>query len=648
MVAPQIFKVATEFRFEIASAVGASRSLTEEVGRISGAADSALNSLSSLSLGMASSLGLGTGGALSFITKAIQASEKFRDAQLSFSTIVRANKDNLIGPIDTFNERLSFSSQIIKNIVGEARKFALDEGSLLNTSKLLTAQLAQKGLAGTNFENSIGISREFLKASPLLGIDSMQAEGQLMRLIEGNASMGDTLFRRLVGETDSFSPFKKSGSKGFNALDATKRVDILRRGLGQFANDTEALTARVNSLTGQFTVLSNQMTGLGSILKPIGDVVKEPLIKVLKEINTLIANEGKNIANNLAELIRPIIQNPKALLINLMQMRELGSDLEKTSRAFAFSGVMQLIGFGLSKLFKVAAFGSPIIGQIAIGFSVLADALTRVDDPILRIVGHFSKFAGIGLGVAGMFAMFGKLNWLLTGLGFAIRFIAAPLAIAVTAFQILSRAVAIARVGDAAALPGFLSKLSDVLVRMKDSALLIISPVLMLFDALAQLIAPLFSVRTGGELLINILNHIADFMSKLSTVVVGSLALINGAMESLLQLALNIQAVGFKDILLGNATSDQIFGGMGDAFDKGFNDFVLNAGSRANGGEGNAIVQNVTNIGSVSIKNEFKEQQEPDRIAFTLKDQLLKAANNPTQARGRSFSGGLLSPAGGL
>jgi hypothetical protein len=52
-----------------------------------------------------------------------------------------------------------------------------------------------------------------------------------------------------------------------------------------------------------------------------------------------------------------------------------------------------------------------------------------------------------------------------------------------------------------------------------------------------------------------------------------------------------------------------------------------------------AVVQQTTNINKVEIRNDFKEQMEPDRIAFTLKDQLLKAANNPGQAAGRSLQG---------
>ena len=53
-------------------------------------------------------------------------------------------------------------------------------------------------------------------------------------------------------------------------------------------------------------------------------------------------------------------------------------------------------------------------------------------------------------------------------------------------------------------------------------------------------------------------------------------------------------------------------------------------------GEGSAdkkeVSKNVTNIGNVNINQQFKEQLEPDRIAFAVTDQLKKLATNPVQA----------------
>jgi hypothetical protein len=49
----------------------------------------------------------------------------------------------------------------------------------------------------------------------------------------------------------------------------------------------------------------------------------------------------------------------------------------------------------------------------------------------------------------------------------------------------------------------------------------------------------------------------------------------------------------------------------------------------------------IQNINKVEINQDFKEAQDPDRIAFTVQDALLKIAQNPTQAVGRSFAGGL-------
>ena len=40
---------------------------------------------------------------------------------------------------------------------------------------------------------------------------------------------------------------------------------------------------------------------------------------------------------------------------------------------------------------------------------------------------------------------------------------------------------------------------------------------------------------------------------------------------------------------------------------------------------------------------QFKEQLEPDRIAFALKEQLYKAMKNQTQAKGSSLQGAFAS-----
>jgi hypothetical protein len=50
--------------------------------------------------------------------------------------------------------------------------------------------------------------------------------------------------------------------------------------------------------------------------------------------------------------------------------------------------------------------------------------------------------------------------------------------------------------------------------------------------------------------------------------------------------------------------------------------------------KGDITPKTEVHIGKVTIENKFKENMEPDRIAFTMRDQLLKLANNNIQAKG--------------
>jgi len=338
MVAPQLFKVLTDFRFETGSAILGAGKLQNAVEGISGAADRAQIDLQRISFGIGTQLGIIPGSVLGLLSQSITSAEVLRDTQLSFGNLISANKDKLVGTIDTFNDRLLTSGTIIRSISGQARKFGLDEKQLADLTKLTAPLLIAKGEAGTNLNVPIEISRNLLKSAPNLGIDPGLVQGQLLRAVEGQASIGDTLFRRLVGETDAFSQFRKTGSKGFNALDSSKRIEILRQGLRQFASDVDILAARTNGLTGQIQILRQNVTGFTGILIPLGKVLRTPIIKALQEVNKIVENQGRRIVKSASLLIGPALENPVKLLTNLKQASELAGDVKRGSSIFATAG----------------------------------------------------------------------------------------------------------------------------------------------------------------------------------------------------------------------------------------------------------------------------------------------------------------------
>jgi len=635
MVAPATaFKVVSEFQFEIGSAVLSTQTLQNEVGKLSSLADEALFSFKSLGLGLAANLGLGGGGALGLFSNAIQSSEKFRDVQLSLSTIISANRDVLTGTIDTFNDRLSSSSKIIKDIVADARKFGINEAALLETTKLLSAQLVPKGFAGTDFEVPREISRDLLKAAPVLGVDPGLVQGQLLRIIEGSASIGDTLFRRLKSETQAFSDIKTS--KQFNILQAAERLDRLRRGLGQFTNDSEVLEDRLFSLSGQMAKLKSLTLGVDAILRPLGDVLKRPIIKVLSELNKILEQKGSAIVQSFANVLAPLVESPRSLIINLMQMKEAMNDVSRTGKALATGGIFGLIGFALSKLTGIARLASPVISIVGIVFSGLLDTLDRVSNPLIAIITDMIKLAGVLTIIAGVLFKFGLLNKTLLVIGFAIKTVIPPMLALLGFFQLISRAVAIARVNDAQNLVDVSAKFAQVSEKIFSALNMIITPFAMLFNAVAELISPLFSVTLTINPLIDILNLTAKVLDKLGNGFITLAALMDG---SLAAMAFFVENFNIMDIFSVDALADNA-GKAGAAFDDAFNAFVENAVSRQGQG-GNTIVQQNIQVDKIDIKNEFKEQQEPDRVAFTIKDQIMKAATNPVQSLNKGLSTGL-------
>jgi hypothetical protein len=99
-------------------------------------------------------------------------------------------------------------------------------------------------------------------------------------------------------------------------------------------------------------------------------------------------------------------------------------------------------------------------------------------------------------------------------------------------------------------------------------------------------------------------------------------------MEMINQIKNAIMLKGFNGAAIGDAFSGGVDMMLAELFPK----------IAAKIDDGSATPQQTVNISKIEIKNDFKEMLEPDRVAFTIKDQILKAARNSTSARGNGFS----------
>lgn len=647
MVAPQVFKVLTEFNFEIGGAMLSSKSLQGEVQKLSSAADNALLSFQRLGMGVAANFGLLGGGVLGFMGTAIRASEKFLDAQTALIMNISSISDKLTGPIDTYGQRALVAKNIIGDLVKVSREFAISEYAMFGMTKLLVPVLGQFGALGNNFENAVDLARNVLKAAPLLGLDPTLIQGQLIDIVTGASSGQGRLWERLVGETPQFAKFaKRGGVAEFNILPAAKRVQLLRDALFRFTKDTEALDARVNSLNGQMTILKSLIMGFDSILRPLGDVLKKPLIKMLQTANTILQTEGKRIVANLAKFIDSIVKEPERLIINLQQTSRLAGDVRKTGNFLKLTAGLFLLGHALRFLgvqSRIVTFMlSPLTTTLVALSRGLGILMTTLLNP-LKLIGAAASMGSFLVALPGLLL---KVGSIFLKIGGVLASFLIPAAMFLAVLQTISRAIAIARVADVKAMPAFVARITALFNRLTDALSLIVMPITNTIDYFARLISPLFRVMFWGDLVISTIEGLVLYFEKLAGLIAATQAAISGFFEAFFQMILNAMDIYRNQGLMGFAregATDKIFGNLDEAFAREFNRFILGFGKGREGEDGAAVVQQKVEVGKVEIRNEFREKQEPDRIAFTIKDQLSKAAMNPTQGRGRTSSRGLVT-----
>lgn len=584
----QLFTVLTEFKFEAGSAIATSDKLTQAVGNVSAQADKALGSMQALGLGIMNSFLSGPGGGIiGVLGTALFSFDAFQKKQLQFANVLNQTGMN-------FHDRMLASADVLESLNKKALEFGLPTDDLIEVTKLITPQLMNKGLAGEGLTNAIDLSRSFLKSAPVLGINPQEAFGQLQRGLEGQASGGDTLFMRLAGETKAMAPFI-GNLKAFNQLNPAQRVATLNRALREFSNDVGVNHARIEGLSGQMQILKNQLTGAFSVLRGFGEVLSNLIVPVLKDVNSYIQNNMKAVVGNLARAFEQMAPNAREFIVNLMALRDLQSNLKQSGNMLAFVGGALAINHVL-KVFALRAL-------VAAGaVSILVTGISLLGKAVMATVGFFGGFYAV-----------------LNGLVVIVSTLLAPLILLQIVFQIISRAIAIAKINDATAFAKAMKGITEMMARFAAITGVFTEGM----NNIAALIAPIFELSRYLNWLVNIL----DFLSTaLGLAMAGFQGLAFGIMEFFSQMKGLLSGEGFSASKIAEAYSggvdmmiERIFGKM----DKGEN-------------VANNIINN--NINKIEINQDFKQQQEPDRIAFTVADTLMKLARNPTQAVGGGFA----------
>ena len=589
MAAVQIFKVLTEFRFEIGSAVAESRKLTSAVDSISEAADRTLINFQRLSFGIISNFLSGPGGGiLGVLFTAIQASDSFAQSQIGLANVLGRQAGS-------FAERMDFAARKMEDINRIAKDFALPSEDLVKITRVLTPVLRQKLTPTAAINQSIELGRFFLKAAPTLGIDPGLAIGQLQRAVLGFAGAGDPLFRILTADTKAMNEFVGQ-SKLFNKLPLAERVEKLVLAFKEFGDDAKVLDAIVNSVSGQMRIIKEQFVGMFSILKPLGDVLAGLVVDVLKKLNLFISNIVRPVFADLAFAIAPFLKDSKQLLITLLQLSDLRADVDLASKILLIAGGIIGLGAVLSFLGIQIAFITPFIKGFAAFIGVLTLNLGKLIGPTIGFLGFFNN----------LFILISNLI--------------APLLLLVFVFQLMSRIAAIIKVDAAEKLAGFAT----------------------LISAVGRNLTRLFAVFIDG------FNELAGALAVSPVITLGFFVLANMliALDALVKVAIfataGFQGLAFAILEFLNQITSFVTGGgfsggaIGKAFDAGQQDIFEKVFGKIK--DGGAVSKPQININKIDIINNFKEKIEPDRVAFTVKETFLKAAQNPTGSVGRAFA----------
>jgi hypothetical protein len=232
----------------------------------------------------------------------------------------------------------------------------------------------------------------------------------------------------------------------------------------------------------------------------------------------------------------------------------------------------------------------------------------------MLLTGSTTVIGAIGAGLNGLVMVLSRALW--------------PVAVLMGLFQLIRRAIAIARADDAIAFANALGRITKAFLHFKNVIFIVLGPLLDLFDFLATKLSVVFRFSHWMEGLIWLIELAANTLML-------AFATIQGVIWGIMQVVQNLMA------LIKGEGSLNLFKGVGDSFNAGIDEMIASTMAKLDNAEG-GVVNQTTNIGNVTISNNFKEQLEPDRIAFTLKEQLMKTAQNPSQSSARSLSGALV------
>ena len=622
------YKIVSHFKFEVGAAVASSQKLESSLGRLSNQVKGINDQFKILFASTALQLTGGQAGIIGFLKNATSASNDFYTAQRKLATVLTGNAKFFKNPIENFNKNMKISKDILTDMVKEANKFGIGVNNFIGTFNALNPFLIPKGAAGENFQETRKMSRNLLLGSTLFGLTPDQARFQLQTLIQGNlGNPNQSLWSALRQEAPEV--FGRMTPRGFNALKMSNRVEKINKAFDKFMGKSGVMAAHLDDVSTQMKILNNLFLSMGSVLKPVGDVLRRPILDALKRINQFLMTQFLESMEILARAIKPFVQDLDALEVTFRKLASLGGSYNLSKQ---FSGLLFVI-VELRKHIPWVAKQFTKIGVAASGglIATLGQVLKWIfkTDTVLKAFGKTLKF--IVAGIASYLKFFIPLFTLL---------------------RVVDSAKAHAKVEDRKMFETHAALLANKLSTVKETIITIIAPFTYLIDLMGKMISPLFQVSYWIEKVHGFINklNLQEFFTEVSRGFIFFFATVQAGLSLLGNLAkefLKTITPGTGQFMQFSKMKENMGGIVQNSEDfikfnrdrhlANFDKFLETQLEKA------GKPQTINNIGKVEIRNQFRENLEPDRIAVTIKETLLNAVQNPidTISRDQVFTPGV-------
>lgn len=595
----EAFEVATEFRFDVGSAILGTNQLTSAVSNLDQAAAGAMTNLHYLASGLVAHLGLGAGGLLGILTKAFNVSEEFTSDTMNLAANIGSNFQFLTGHVNGFNEQLESSRAIMGDINRVATASGLSGHELGSVVKTIASPMAKHERLGTNYAGGIALAKNMMMAGEATGVGSRVMTETIARAMTDNMAIHGAVFQRLVG-TKAFTDAHIRQQGQLTNMEGGKKIDLLTKALEQLSGGAQFVAYRMNLISTQFTILKDN---LETLLKPIGDAIIVPLKKMFIQANLWLSQNGLALGEAIGRIVKSIFGDPEALYVNIRQMMAFKSDL---SRAIS-------------------------ITNKAILFAWIGSYFKWTEGIAAAVGGLFGL--GKGAGFVEILASEGSMIWKIFRLmGTAIMDFLPNVNALLYFFQILSRARAKAEVIDAKEWLTLSPRILQALARLKEAFQAIMLPISMGMEFWSDLLAPIFTTTIWMRLFVNVMEDLAAVMEFVGNIVIKTLGKISG----------------LASLFIGNQFYDgpETFSGLYKNAVKNFkegNDLFLQAHPLLNGSTPAVLPPHIENHNHIEARFDMREQLEPDRVAFAVTEHLKKLTINAMQGTGSSLHHGFAS-----